>query len=114
MNKTIFRLLLLAYMILIISISSIPQQSLPKTFLLTWDKGLHMIEYFLLGILAIKSINGVTFKSVLLVVFFGILFAVMDEYLQSFISGRMSSGFDVLADFFGIALGALIFREKKK
>jgi len=104
----------LLYMILIITVSSIPQNSLPRSLLLTWDKGLHMMEYFILGILAIKSINGVTFKSVLIIVILGILFACMDEYLQSFISGRLSSVYDVIADALGISLGASIFMNKKK
>ncbi|MEA1881044.1 MAG: VanZ family protein [Candidatus Marinimicrobia bacterium] len=36
------------------------------------------------------------------------LFGAMDEYLQSFISGRYSSGWDVLADTIGVIIGALL------
>jgi len=38
----------------------------------------------------------------------GIIFGIMDEYLQSFISGRFSSGWDVLADTIGVIIGSLL------
>lgn len=114
MNNRLYQILLVAYMILILSVSSIPQDSLPKVFLLTWDKLLHLVEYFILGILAVKSMNDVTFRSILIVVLFGTVFGMMDEYLQSYISGRMSSGYDVVADTIGVTIGALLVLGKNK
>lgn len=101
-------------MIFILSVSSIPQDSLPKTFLLAWDKLLHLVEYFILGILAVKSMNDVTLRSILIVVLFGTMFGIIDEYLQSYISGRMSSGYDVVADTIGVIIGALLVLGNKK
>ena len=43
---------------------------------------------------------------------FGVLFACCDEYLQSFISGRFSSGLDVLADSIGFLFGCLLIYWK--
>ncbi len=108
MKINIYRILLVAYMVVILSVSSLSQDVLPKAFLLTWDKLLHMVEYFILGILAVKSMNDVTLKTVLVVVLGGICFGIGDEYLQSFISGRMSSGYDVVADTIGVIIGALL------
>lgn len=108
MNNRFYQVLLVAYMILILAVSSIPQHSLPKTFLLTWDKLLHLGEYFILGLLAVKSMRSITIRSVFIVVLFGTMFGMMDEYFQSFISGRMSSGYDVVADTIGVFTGALL------
>ncbi len=108
MNHNTFRILLVAYMILILGLSSLPGQSLPKTWLLTWDKLIHVIEYFIFGILAMKSMNTVSSKMLLVVIPFGMAFGIADEYLQSFISGRFSSGWDVLADTIGVIIGALL------
>jgi VanZ family protein len=41
-------------------------------------------------------------------------FGGLDEYLQSFISGRFSSGWDVLADTIGVTIGALLILGNDK
>ena len=41
-------------------------------------------------------------------------FGMMDEYLQSFISGRFSSGWDVLADTIGVIIGSLLVIGNRK
>ena len=55
-----------------------------------------------------KSMNTVSSKMLFLVIPFGLGFGILDEYLQSFISGRYSSGWDVLADTIGVVIGALL------
>ena len=50
----------------------------------------------------------VTARIVLVLIPFGILFGMLDEYLQSFISGRYSSGLDVLSDALGFAVGLIL------
>ena len=113
MNYKIFRILLVSYMLLILSVSSVPGEYFPKSSLLTWDKLIHLIEYFILGILVMKSMNQVSSKMLFYVIPFGISFGIIDEYLQSFISGRYSSGWDVLADTIGLAIGALLVLENR-
>ena len=108
MNHKTFRILLVAYMILILGLSNIPAQDFQKTWLLTWDKLIHLVEYFILGILAMKSMNTISYRTLKFVLPFGILFGGLDEYLQSFISGRFASEWDVLADTIGITIGALL------
>ena len=100
-------------MLFILSVSSVPGQYFPKVSLLTWDKLIHLIEYFILGILVMKSMNQVSAKMLFYVIPFGIIFGIMDEYLQSFILGRYSSGWDVLADTIGVAIGALLVLENR-
>ena len=108
MNYKTFRILLILYMALILTLSSLPAQALPKTWLLNWDKLIHLIQYFILGVLAMKSLKKININSVILVIIFGLLFGSIDEFLQSFISGRFSSALDVLADTIGTAIGALL------
>ncbi|MBT3946923.1 MAG: VanZ family protein [Candidatus Marinimicrobia bacterium] len=114
MNHKTFRILMVAYMILILSVSSVPAQSMPKTWLLNWDKLIHLVEYFILGILAMKSMNSISYRTLLVVIPLGIVFGGLDEYLQSFISGRFSSGWDVLADTIGVSIGSLLVLGNKE
>ena len=108
MNHNKFRILLLVYMALILTLSSLPGDSIPKSWLLNFDKLIHLIEYFILGILLMKSMTSVSTNRLLAVIPVGIIFGIMDEYLQSFISGRFSSGWDVLADTIGVIIGSLL------
>ena len=55
-----------------------------------------------------KSMKQVSSKMLFYVIPFGIIFGIIDEYLQSFISGRFSSGLDVLADGIGVTIGVLL------
>ena len=108
MNYKQFRIALLIYMILILGISSLPGENIPKSWLLSFDKLIHLIEYFILGILLMKSMKDVSTKMLIVVIPFGIFFGIIDEYLQSFISGRFSSALDVLADTIGVVIGSLL------
>ena len=74
MNYKTFRVLLILYMALILGVSTLPGDSLPKTWLLNWDKLIHLFEYFFLGILAMMSLKNTSITSSLGVILFGILF----------------------------------------
>ena len=111
MNYKTFRILLLSYMGLILIISSLPNYTFSietQNWIEKWDKLIHLFEYFILGILAMNSMKNNSIISILGVIAFGIIFGSIDEYLQSFISGRFSSGLDVLADAIGVTIGALL------
>jgi len=108
MNYKFYRVLFALYALLILMLSSTPSSELPKSWLLQYDKVIHFFEYFIFGMLAIKSIPIVSKKTVLVLIPAGLLFGMMDEYLQSFISGRFSSGLDVLSDTLGFAVGLIL------
>ena len=108
MNYKQYRIALLIYMIAILGVSTLPGDNIPKSWLLSFDKLIHLIEYFILGILLMKSMKNVSTKMLMIVIPFGIFFGIIDEYLQSFISGRFSSGLDVLADTIGVVIGSLL------
>ncbi|MEI7474363.1 MAG: VanZ family protein [bacterium] len=76
------------------------------------DKGLHTIEYSILGLLLAFGFNLTEFKlnkflfRLLLV---GLLLGCIDEIHQHFVPGRSMDIFDVCADITGITLGSYIF-----
>ncbi len=101
-----YRILFVSYLVLIFVGSSIPADHIPDSRLFANDKLLHIIEYFLLGYLIMKSIGQRTVKSFFLGVGICLFFAGLDEFYQSLIPGRMPDWLDFLADNFGIWLGA--------
>ena len=74
MNHNKFRVLLLIYMVFILSLSSLPGESIPKSWLLSFDKLIHLIEYFILGILLMNSMKSISTKMLIVVIPFGIFF----------------------------------------
>ena len=102
-----FRGLLIAYIILIISMSSIPGNSIPRFIFLSWDKLLHLVEYSILGYLAINSLRAITKDQIIVIIISCLGFACFDELWQSLIPGRFSSGLDIIADGIGITVGTI-------
>ena len=103
-----FRGLLIAYIILIISVSSIPGNSIPRFIFLSWDKLLHLVEYSILGYLAVNSLRAITKDQIIVIIISCLGFACFDELWQSLIPGRFSSGLDIIADGIGITMGSII------
>ena len=102
-----YRKLLITYGILILSISSIPGDSIPRFVLLSWDKLIHIIEYSFLGFLSVSSIDNKSKNQIIIACLFCLFFAILDEIWQSFIPGRFSSVLDVIADGIGIIIGSI-------
>jgi VanZ family protein len=87
------------------------------------DKLLHLAAYTVLGVLAYRFFQrllpGKTPTFVLMVAFlFALVYGLSDEFHQSFVSGRDSSCFDILADGAGGYLGArvtmLILQKRRR
>ena len=102
-----FRGMLIGYILLIISVSSIPGNSIPRFILLSWDKLLHMVEYSILGYLAVNSFRAISKNQVIVIIISCLGFACFDELWQSLIPGRFSSGLDIIADGIGIIMGSI-------
>lgn len=97
-NKSILHWLpAIAMMIVIFSFSSIPSQEMPSLGL--WDmvvkKGAHMLSY---GFLALAYWLGLRFnkRRWWLAFLLAVLYAITDEFHQSFVPGRHPSWVDVL------------------
>ena len=98
------------YLFLILIGSSIPGKSVPTVFAFTWDKLLHVIEYFFLGILGYRAYRNSYKYITIMISMFGIIFGCIDEMWQSLIPGRNPSYYDVIADGIGVILGVITIR----
>jgi len=116
-NKCVLRWLpAIAVMAVIFGLSSIPSQEMPSFGL--WDlvvkKSAHMLGY---GLLALVYWYGLRFDKHhwWLVILLTVLYAITDEFHQSFVPGRHSSWVDALViDGSGAALMLLAVSEVKK
>lgn len=103
---------------LIFYFSGIPQLS---TGWGIWDlilrKAAHIAEYLILAFLFYRAIKGTFNPSSFYLLFWPsaltFLYAVSDEFHQSFISGRGCSGLDVLIDSTGIIIFYIILHKIK-
>ena len=98
-----------AYLVLILLVSSIPGNAIPKTwFSLGWeDKLYHMIEFSVLGILAYLAYYQELRNPFIYFIAGGFLFGLVDELYQSFIPGRFPNAFDIIADGIGVICGSI-------
>jgi VanZ family protein len=103
----------LLYLTVMIVLSAQPYLRPPLEFPQS-DKLMHMLEYFGLGVLTARALRAtmrihLPLVAALLALSFGIVVGTGEEYLQSFIPGRVSSPFDLLADTFGCMLAQLVY-----
>lgn len=93
--------------------SSIPSHSLPSFAIKVQDLILHFVEYTILGfclaLAFMQSPSRITWKFFSLASFTGILYGASDEFHQKFVSGRVSSFNDLLADSAGVLFGLLTY-----
>ena len=72
-------------------------------------------DYSFLGFLGYRAYYKELKFSIYYLIIFGSLFGIVDETLQSFIPGRFSSHYDVIADVIGVICGvftgASIYKE---
>ena len=115
MSMRLYNYLTIIFLLSIILASSIPGSSISNLSFFSVDKLLHIIEYFLLGFLLFNSLVSKTNFPIILCLFLGGAFAVLDEVYQSTVIGRVPSSFDVIADFIGLTLSIFcnkIFTKK--
>jgi VanZ family protein len=103
----------LVYVAVIATLSAQPGLKPPETIDLS-DKFYHALEYFGLGLLLARAFRAgrrITnpIRSTTFVLAVGVLIAVCDEIFQSFIPGRSSDLFDILADATGLVLAKIVF-----
>ncbi|MBR4720855.1 MAG: VanZ family protein [Clostridia bacterium] len=79
-------------------------------------KTAHVTEFFVQAVFIANSYSGKYRKRIVYVLFFGLLTACCDEYIQLFFDGRGGLISDIFIDFGGTALGTAvcgIFRRRR-
>jgi VanZ family protein len=103
----------LAYCVLIFALSSSSKPfPIPSSY--GADKVMHAFEYAILGLLFARSIFSMNSRSsdrhlVVLIVALATLYGISDEIHQGFVSGRMASLWDVVADGVGASIGTFCY-----
>ena len=120
-SPKLIKYVLIAYLSAVFIVSGLHLKTSPHGFIYT-DKIIHIIEYFILGILLIRYFihsKKINFKkSVIYTLIFATLFAISDEIHQGFV-GFFSTGifggvrdpdiFDVFADIVGVLSGTYVY-----
>ena len=109
-NHKIINFLTISFVSLMIIGSSLEGTSIPKSYIFTLDKLIHIVEYFILGVLLYFSIVGITKYSIILSLILGIFYSFIDELYQSTVFARDASGFDVIADIIGLILSVFFVK----
>jgi len=117
-SKTSSWTALIVWMALIFTLSSIPDLSsgLQPMWDLVLRKFAHAGEYAILGWLAYRALaaSGVAkARALWLGVLIGVLYAVSDEYHQTFVPGRHGAIIDATLDSFGVLFGALVAHKRQ-
>lgn len=122
-KKIPYAWLALAYAVLILIVSSIPNLKTPELGFENQDKLYHFIEYSIFSVLLffalLNSQRDFLRKNVLQIsLLIGASFGILDELHQKFIPGRTADILDFTADFVGVALIQVCFwfyhRRKSK
>lgn len=103
----------LAYVILIFSLSSIPNLAPPFHFRNS-DKMVHVMEYSILGFLLTRALRTIpawqgAAAGAGLALLIGSAVGALDEIFQKGTPGRESSPFDWIADTLGLTLAFLLY-----
>jgi hypothetical protein len=109
--RPLARYLLIAWILIIITLSSIPNVPTLKIHtsggaVIRLDYLIHFFEYGLLTFLAFLSFAGnefkIIFKKYILIIISLIIFAALDEFHQKLIPGRSFNIKDIISDVSGI------------
>ena len=109
-NHKIINLLTISFVSLMIIGSSLKGTSIPESYIFTLDKLIHIVEYFIFGVLLYFSIVGSAKYSIILSLILGTFYSFIDELYQSTVYARDASGFDIIADIIGLILSASFVR----
>jgi len=98
---------------LIFYFSSLPTIPEPITRIIPQTLILHVIEYFIFGILLFRALvnsenTALKNNAILLSIIISIFYGITDEIHQHFVPGRIFGFLDVIADSIGSSLGIII------
>lgn len=113
----VFWLPVVLCMAFIFSVSCLPQPAIARLFAFQ-DIAFHLLAYSVLAALFLRALRNTCTRikavsAAALSIVFCVLYGASDEFHQSFIPGRYSSGIDVLIDGIGSVIGSLIYSAVK-
>ncbi len=113
--RRVWTLLALAWALLLLYVGSRPGESLPESRLLALpgaDKVFHALAYGLFGALVARArAPRSPLRALLLGALAGVLWGMLDEWVQGHVPGRTRSWADLLADTAGAACGGFLGRS---
>ncbi|MDI3503267.1 MAG: hypothetical protein PWP64_203 [Candidatus Cloacimonadota bacterium] len=111
-----YLVLMLLWMVLIWSVSSLPSDNIPSSKIFGIDKLAHFGIYFIWGLISALHLRRINASSPLQIFIISImlLLAACDEYHQLYIPGRQVSIFDLCANWLGLLSAHLIFKILSK
>ena len=98
------------FIFLMIIGSSLNGNSIPKSYIFTLDKLLHIIEYYIFGTLLFFVFLSSSKTPDVISLILGVFYSLIDELYQSTVIGRDASALDVLADIIGLILSILFIK----
>ena len=109
-DSRITGLLTVSFIVLMIFGSSFEGSSIPKSYIFTLDKLLHILEYYIFGTLLFFVFLSASKKPAIISLITGIFYSFIDELYQSTVKGRDSSILDIVADITGLILGLVFIK----
>ena len=109
-DSRITGLLTVSFIVLMIFGSSFEGNSIPKSYIFTLDKLLHILEYYIFGTLLFFVFLSASKKPAIISLIIGIFYSFIDELYQSTVKGRDSSILDIVADITGLILGLVFIK----
>ena len=94
--------------------SSIPARQLPQTWVFSYDKILHGLEYAFLGALACRAAGLRGVAPVVAGALVASIYGASDEFHQLFVAGRACDIRDWIADTVGGTVGAIAWRLARR
>ncbi len=108
MSKKAFQFYFIVYIIAILAVSTIPGGKIPDLNIWSFDKLLHIIEYFILAFLAINAMKKISTRTIIIMIFFGIAYGGFNEIWQGVIAHRFASTYDAIANGVGMIIGSFV------
>ena len=99
------------FIFLMIIGSSLKGNSIPKSYIFTLDKLLHIIEYYIFGTLLFFIFYSSSKTPDVISLILGTFYSLIDELYQSTVIGRDSSGYDFIADITGLILSMIFIKS---
>ena len=103
-------LLTVSFIVLMIFGSSFEGNSIPKSYIFTLDKLLHILEYYIFGTLLFFVFLSASKKPAIISLIIGIFYSFIDELYQLTVKGRDSSILDIVSDITGLILGLVFIK----